>query len=200
MFWGVSKSIGAGFRVGVGGRLGSRKRAGPTQKELQRQEKDQFLETTKATFEDLLTRWFVYQGHLVLPDDALKVNSEEAERIRPIAEAFFRAQRIVRDGGSLTAKRREDMLESIYALEGLVDGIGHIHPLAEAYDRYQKLEAGYVSAFGIGLVFMIIGIFFLPCLVVGLLFIGAGIWALSQRNKVRPVVMSTAQTIVSSLG
>jgi hypothetical protein len=102
-------------RIGVGGRFrssGGRGRSGPTQAELRKQEREEFLDSTQSQFESLVHQYSLMSGYLELtPGD------EPYRSIGPIAEEFEYIQRLVRDGGALTANRKEKLLNSIYFME-----------------------------------------------------------------------------------
>lgn len=126
------------------------KKGKPTQRELQIQEKEQFLDDVEERFDGLVYKWFLGSGELVLPGDALLASTKVAGKIRAIVEEFRYAQRMVRDGGPLTAKRREIMLDCIYKMEHVVAGMSCVHPLLAHSDRFFVLSSWLPKIFWVG--------------------------------------------------
>ncbi len=148
MFWVVSRRVGP-FRIGVGGRFGrprGGRRSGPTQAELKQQQRDAFLDGTKSRFEDLVNQFVLKNGYL-----SLETDDELYRSIAPIVQDFNYLQRLVRDGGALTANRKETLLKYNYTLEDKVAQIADPKPL---YDL--SLKQG--SSKGAAAVFLCVSI------------------------------------------
>ena len=201
MFWGLSKNIGGGFRVGVGGRIGGSRRRGPSQRELAIQEKAAFLDRTKSSFDALMQEYCMSHGYLVIAKDFPKLQEDCVTRIYDIVSEFYSAQRLVRDGGPLTAKRREKILESIYAMEEAVAEIQQRHPLYVEYVTYERYRSGALMPLVIAVLLALGSALFSsykPLLFSIPFFLGGGVllkMAIDQRKK----ALNTAIKVISDV-
>lgn len=152
-----------------------RRKWGMTQAEQKQHDKSSFMDGRLTQFNDLLTGYFLSHGHFVLPQDIGRADPALVTPIAHHAEQFYYAQRLVRDGGPLTGKRKEIMLEAVYAIEGLIDNIGTPHDLAALYPKYKSAKSNGTMLLWLSALCGAIAFLFMPFwLVAVLLFAGAG--------------------------
>ena len=184
MFWTVSRKVGP-IRIGVVGRFRSPRRGGgrsrPTQAELQKQKRAEFLDSTQAQFQDLINQYVLSRGYLEPTSD-----DPVFEPIARMLEDFSRVQRLLRDGGALTANRRESLLNAIYFMEEQVNGIINPSPLfalSLAVNRYKTAGSALLR---ISVLILIAGVFFIPIplVVVAIAVASASIYCFRHAGRV----------------
>lgn len=211
MWFGISKGLGGGVRVGVGTRIGSGRRARgssaggrrrPTQAELQKHEKEQFLERSHKRALELGEEYATAKGILVKSVDVQdSLDHPVYAFVKDHLEKVFREHRMVKDGGPLTAKRRETILNGLYAVEGLLDEATEYHPLYDAYQQYKQQKYIAHVLFGIAVVCGLISIMFLPLLLGTVIFlVMAGVMQHSAESTGKSSLREIAEEIVSDIG
>lgn len=211
MWFGISKGLGGGVRVGIGTRIGGGRRARgsstggrrrPTQAELQKQEKEQFLERSHKRALELGEEYATSRGVLIKAADVQ--DSLEHSVFAPTKdhlEKVFREYRMVKDGGPLTAKRRETILNGLYVVEALLDEATEYHPLYDAYQQYKQQKYIASVLFTIAVLCGLASIVFLPALLgTVILLVMAGLMQHSAESTGKAGLRDTAQEIVSDIG
>lgn len=194
MFWSVSRKVGP-VRIGVGGRFrssGGGRRSGPTQTELRKQEREEFLDSTQSQFDSLVHQYSLVNGYL-----ELKPGDDPYRSIGPIAEQFEYIQRLVRDGGALTANRKEKLLNSIYFMEERVARIQNPSPLFGLWRRSGSYDSAGKSLLVIAILIIVVGIFInarIGLAVAAVPVLGAIYWY-RRANKLRAEMRQLAENI-----
>jgi hypothetical protein len=130
----ISKNLGGGFRIGT------TIRTGPTQAELRRMEKEVFISTVKDRFASVFLKYMMQNGYYVTKMQHLHGVDIEDKILEPIngyLDNFKDVMRLLDDGGSLTEKRKEILLRSVYGIE---DILAKNNKLMELYFELKKLE------------------------------------------------------------
>lgn len=201
MLWGVSKSVGGGFRVGVGGRLGGRRSSGtraPTAAEVRAQEKDHFLRETLTRFQDAVAVYFLNRGHLVMAQDIAKADQELAAPLIPSMQEFTNIQRLVSDGGNLTESRKEKLLSAIYAIEEMGE-VDNEHPIRGLYNKYAEQQSAQGAYIILGIISVITGYFWLPAFFATAFFFAGYIYSVSQVTDIKLKIKEQALSVVTTL-
>ncbi len=115
----ISKGLGHGFRVGT------TIRTRPTQAQLKILDNAKFIENIQKRFRDAFTDYLMQNGYYV--DDMRDLAEKEIDDdvynpIRQSVDEFKDVMRLIQDGGSLTEKRKERLLNSVYGVEDLLTG------------------------------------------------------------------------------
>jgi hypothetical protein len=135
MWLGLSKSLGGGFRVGVGTRIGSRRKIkGPTQAQIAKYEKTSFLKEIAEEANQLLKEFLV--NNSIEPSYVEKRNldmellfkespaKEDYNRFIPSITELKNIIGRVDCGGNLTASRRDKIVDLIFSMREIVAGSG----------------------------------------------------------------------------
>lgn len=194
MFVGFSKNLGNGFRVGIGGNLNSSTRSNkPTQRELQKLERQEFLDRINENFNDALADCLLAQG--IFPDFELDPNiksyTEIDETIR-IKEEFSKLFRVTNDGGRFTGKRKEELLLLLYEIQDIFSKLNPKHPL---YDKYYENQKKIKSPKGYTFTIWLCVITGIPLLFIPFLFM---IPMIILRSKLRKKNSNLAQETLST--
>ncbi|MEI3545753.1 MAG: hypothetical protein V8R23_05815 [Alphaproteobacteria bacterium] len=140
----ISKNLGGGFRIGT------TIRTEPTQAELRRMAKENFVSMAKNRFAVAFLCYMMQNGYYVTNMRHLYGVDIDDEILKPInkhLERFKDVMRLLDDGGSLTEKRKEIILKSIYGIEDI------LKPNNELKGLYDKLCD--LKPFSLGLSFLL---------------------------------------------
>jgi len=147
MFIGISKSLGAGVRIGVGKRISfsSPTERGPTQRELAKAEKEDFLKKIAENANDVINSFYVNENLLPEELNKGKINvhnllkgSNSLERYDKLESLIEEIQEILKKiqfGGSLTAKRKDKMVDLIFEAEKCVGTGPGLNVIAKQISR-----------------------------------------------------------------
>jgi hypothetical protein len=155
MFLGFSKSLGGGFRVGVGTRIGGGRRQakrGPTKAETAKLEKAQFIKKVANDSNRLLQEFLVnnnidpsYAKRTNLDIDELFKNTENDLNYKKFAKSIIEIKETVNKlnyGGNLTEKRKETLVDLIFELQEIVNSGGPgLNSLASEIDADLKKKS-----------------------------------------------------------
>lgn len=170
-----------------------------TQAEQKQHDKSSFMDGRLTQFNDLVTTYFLSQGHFVLPQDLSKADPSLAAPIVPHVEQFYYAQRLVRDGGPLTGKRKEIMLEAIYALESLIEVVGPPHDIATLYPKYKGEKSNGTILLWLTALGGVVAYFLMPFWLVAVLLLVGAAWCFVRADMLARRIRQSALMIVSRL-
>lgn len=196
-FWYASKRVGKGGRIGIGSTLSSSKR--PTVYELRKQEKSDFISGTEKRMDDLVKTYFLSHGYVVLANDAINSNLEIAAPILPYIAEFYKTHRLVKDGGNLTDKRKEALLEQTYAVEEIVNKIETVHPIKSLYDQIDKLNGEALGGGCLGILLGFAGFYYTPLFALFLVSPAMYVYSISKIVKVKDEINQKAIKVISKL-
>ena len=131
------------------------------QRELEKLEKSEFMNNCLYRLNSSVIEWFMKQGYFVIGNDIYNYSNDSIPNMKIIKKQiddFYHAYRLVSDGGPLTSKRKEIMLESIYVIEKARDEIETIHPLMLNIGNsieHQEM-ANTLRGVGLGLIFTVV--------------------------------------------
>ncbi len=199
MFWWASKRLGRGYRIGIGSRVGGTSRR-PTVYELRQQEKDSFIKDTEGRIENLIKTYFFSLGYVLLPKDVMNQNIDIANPIMPHIKEFYNVHRLVKDGGNLTDKRKETMLEQIYAIEDIVNKLENVHPILALYNDVDKSLSDAARVGCVSIIFGLIGIYYRPLLYAALIVgVIAYYYNKNKVSKLKKEINEKAVNVISEL-
>lgn len=113
----ISKNLGGGFRIGT------TIRTEPTQAELRRMEKYEFIKRAEKRMEAALEKYSMQSGYYITENNERQIYNMDEEtlgKIEPYVKNFGDVLRLINDGGKLTEKRKEILLRAIYGVEELL--------------------------------------------------------------------------------
>ena len=155
MWLGLSKSLGGGFRVGVGTRIGTGSKGrsnGPTQSQIAKYEKAAFLKNMAEEANQLLQEFLVnqsidpaYINKKNIDIDLLFIKSPEKENYEAFVLYITELKNIidkVNYGGSLTASRKDKLIDLIFNMREVVENTGPgLNLVAEEISkRFKKIS------------------------------------------------------------
>lgn len=173
------------------------RKGGMTDAQRRQLEKSSFIANTRAQFDELITSYFLSRGYFVLATDVDKVDEAMVTAIERNVRSFQHAQRLVQDGGPLTGKRRETMLEAIYALESMVDAIAPPHPLLSLYSDFRAANRWASRLVAAGIVFAMVGFFSFSSLFASATALSIAALFLMRAFSIRTDIRSKAIDLVS---
>lgn len=172
MWLGFSKSLGGGFRVGVGTRLrfsSGRRSGGATQAQIAKFEKADFLRKMAEEANGLLQEFLVnnnvepsYSTKNRLDLDRIFENSSEKDSYKLFSSAIKEIQEIVNKvsyGGSLTGARKDKLVDLIFSMREIVERSGPgLNIIADQIsEKFKKISILILSSiFGVFLVLLIV--------------------------------------------
>ena len=134
---GFSKSLGGGFRVGVGTRIGGRscrRRSGPTQSQIVKLEKAQFIKNIADESNQSLQEYLVnnniepvYAKRKKLDLDDLLGKGHSASKYQKFKASISEVNEIISKvnyGGNLTASRKDRLVDLVFELREIVGESG----------------------------------------------------------------------------
>ncbi|RLT90987.1 hypothetical protein [Ketobacter sp. GenoA1] len=137
MWVGFSKSLGGGFRVGVGTRIGgrsSRRRSGPTQAQIAKLEKAQFIKNIAEESNQSLQEYLVnnnidpvFAERKKLDLDDLLGKGDTASQYQKFKASISEVNEIISKvnyGGNLTASRKDRLVDLVFELREIVGESG----------------------------------------------------------------------------
>ena len=155
MWVGFSKSLGGGFRVGVGTRLGSssgRKSRGPTQAQIAKYEKAAFLKEMAEEANRLLQEFLVnhsidpiYANKKKLDIDQLFKDSSAKKSYDLFVSSIKEIQEIINKvnyGGNLTGFRKDRLVDLVFNMRDIVERSGPgLNVVADQLsEKYKKIS------------------------------------------------------------
>lgn len=159
MYFGGSKSLGSGFRIGAYTRVSGGSSDGTTAAERRADEREEFESEIRTRFETAVSNHMLSLGYAMPIEEYAELDLPAVAAIKEPMEDFLLQFKLAVDGKSLTPKRRDTMLEDIYAIEGAVKGITPIHPIKGLLDRYNTLpEKSKMNFLSFGWFFLIISL------------------------------------------
>jgi hypothetical protein len=154
MYVGISKKIG-GVRVGVGTKLGS----GVTSND-KAEERQEIIDNLNKRFNLLMTKYSISLGYVVSPESFLNLNIPEVDLIKNEGKEFIELNRLTNDGGRLTPKRKETMLQTIYHLEDVIKNNNQCHPVQSLYYTFKGIQTVFSTFLVMGILSGLLGLFF----------------------------------------
>ena len=165
MFIGFSKSVGGGFRVGVGTHinLSGKKPKKLTKAELAQAEKQEFLIDTQNSANDAISEFYLAED--ILPDelnrrklDAFSLFTDEhvIERYTHLQSLVSQIQELlntIHQGGNLTSKRRNTLNELVANCRSCIGSSPGLR------DLVKKSEARTMFARFAGFCFVMLGLY-----------------------------------------
>lgn len=127
-FWFLSKNLGHGLRVGVGTRVESK-----TQRV---NERERFISTVRADIEHLLDVYWLHSGVVAAPADIDPANVPDPAGVASLYTELRNLNRVLDDGGTLTAKRKDQMLAFKHQLEDTISQMDKSRSVLDLFKRY----------------------------------------------------------------
>lgn len=127
----ISKNLGGGFRIGTS------IRTTPTQAELSRMAKFEFIARVKQRMNIALEKYSMQNGYYLTGRNkwqVLNINEEISGKIKPYVMSFKDVMRLIDDGGNLTEKRKEALLRAVYGVEDLLISKNELYVLKCKFD------------------------------------------------------------------
>lgn len=133
----VSKNLGHGFKVGT------TIRTQPTQAQLKLLDNAKFIENIQKRFREALTDYLMQNGYYI--GDMRDLAGQEIEDdvynpIRHSLDEFKDVMRLIQDGGSLTEKRKERLLQAIYNIEDLLKSENKLKNLKQKCEQLNQIS------------------------------------------------------------
>lgn len=169
-----------------------------TQAEIKKQEKDNFLSSTRTRFDDLVITYFLGQGIFLLPNDLLNY-SNLIKPLQPHVSEFMEARRLIDDGASLTEKRKVQMLEAIYGLESHMAGIKINHPILGFYRDLTNKQGWAYLLVGVGLFVFLFGLAWYPFFFAAFPFLGIAVYFLILAKDLKGKISHHANQLISKI-
>lgn len=122
----ISKNLGGGFRIGTS------IRTTPTQAELSRMAKFEFMARVKQRMNIALEKYSMQNGYYLTSRNkwqVLNIDEDISNKIKPHVMSFKDVMRLIDDGGNLTEKRKEILLRAVYGIEDLLTSKNELYVL-----------------------------------------------------------------------
>lgn len=127
----ISKSLGGGFRIGTS------VRTYPTQAEIACEEKRNFIFSIKNRMKNAILSYLMQEGYFItrLEDlTDLEIEQEVERKIEKSLKEFKEVMRLIDDGGNLTEKRKERLLNAVYGIEDVLTEENALKKLGQHLD------------------------------------------------------------------
>ncbi len=168
MYLGGSKSLGSGFRIGAYTRVSGGSSDGTTAAERRAEEREAFESEMLTRFETAVSDHMLSLGYAMPIEEYAEQDLPAIAAIREPVKNFLLQYKLAVDGKSLTPKRKDALLEDIYAIEGAVKGISPVHPIKGMLDQYnarsEKIKINFCSFGWLIMLLSIIAFFVLATL------------------------------------